>query len=255
MNKKGEAMSVKILWGVMVIGMMICSTTGAQEAKPSDTQVWQPVPPVIVPGENSQPPSDAIVLFDGEDVSRWQHKNGDAVKWEVRDGAMTVVKKTGAIITKQNFGDCQFHIEWRTPTIITGDGQKRGNSGVFFADRYEVQILDSYKNETYVNGQAVAIYKQHIPLVNASRPPGEWQSYDIIYLAPRFTGNGELESPAYMTVFHNGVLVHYHAELWGRTVNKGEPRYEAHPVEQPISIQDHGDPVSFRNIWIREMEW
>ena len=247
-------MNTRYFFWMSVCGLLMFNAVLSQEVKPKDTEVWQPEPEVVRPGDESKPPSDAIVLFGGEDMSRWQHKYGEPVKWEVQDGALTVVKKTGAIITKQNFGDCQFHIEWRTPTIITGDGQKRGNSGIFFADRYEVQILDSYKNETYVNGQAAAIYKQHIPLVNASRPPGEWQSYDIIYIAPRFTDEGELESPAYMTVFHNGVLVHYHAELLGGTANKGQPNYEAHPVKQPISIQDHGDPVSFRNIWIRELE-
>jgi hypothetical protein len=235
--------------------LFITSFVFAQQMKPEDTQVFEPVPPVITPGAvDSAPPSDAIVLFDGTDLSKWQDKKGDPPRWKVEDGAVTVVGKTGPMITKDSFGDCQLHIEWRTPTEITGDGQKRGNSGVFLSDRYEVQVLDSYENSTYVNGQAGSIYKQHIPLVNASRKPGEWQSYDIIYMVPRFNDDGTIRTPGTITVFHNGVLIQNHAELTGLTLNRGLPRWEAHPVKQPISLQDHsGDQVSYRNIWIREL--
>lgn len=225
----------------------------AQEMRPADTEVYEPVPPLVSPGAGAAPPSDAIVLFDGADLSQWQDRKGNPPRWSVQDGAVTVVKRTGPMITRQRFGDCQLHIEWRTPADISGDGQKRGNSGVFLSDRYEIQVLDSWENVTYVNGQAGAIYKQYIPLVNAGRKPGEWQSFDIIYQVPRFAEDGSLLSPGYLTVFHNSVLIHNHVELQGLTLNSGLPRWEAHPVKQPISLQDHGDPVSFRNIWIREL--
>lgn len=238
----------------ILLFVCLISTLVAQEMKPADTQVFEPVPKVITPGAvNSAPPSDAIILFDGTDLSKWQDKKGKTPRWKVKDGAVTVVKKTGPMITKEGYGDCQLHIEWRTPTEINGDGQKRGNSGVFLSNRYEVQVLDSYNNETYVNGQAGSIYKQYIPLVNASRKPGEWQSYDIIYIVPRFNDDGSIKTPGTITVFHNGVLIQNHAELKGLTVNRGLPRWQAHPVKQPISLQDHGDPVSYRNIWLREL--
>lgn len=239
---------------VLMVLLVFVISACAQEMKPADTQVFEPVPPIVTPGTvDAAPPSDAIILFDGTDLSKWQDRKGDKPKWKVEDGAVTVVKKTGSMITRDSFGDCQLHIEWRTPTDIAGDGQKRGNSGVFLSNRYEVQVLDSYDNSTYVNGQAGAIYKQHIPLVNASRKPGEWQSYDIIYMVPRFNEDGSLETPGYITVFHNGVLIQNHAELKGLTLNSGLPRWETHPVKQPISLQDHGDPVSYRNIWLREL--
>jgi hypothetical protein len=166
---------------------------------------------------------------------------------------MTVVKGTGDIRTTRRFGDCQLHVEWRTPPVATGEGQGRGNSGVFLQERYEVQVLDSFDNRTYSNGQAASIYKQHIPLVNASRPPGEWQTYDIIYTAPRFADDGTVRRPAYMTVLHNGVLAQQHVEVKGTTVYIGQPRYEPHGAAEPLRLQDHGDPVSYRNIWIREL--
>ncbi len=238
----------------VVLLIALCALGFAQEMKPADTEVYEPVPPIVTPGTvDSAPPSDAIILFDGVDLSKWQDRKGNPPRWEVKDGAVTVVKKTGPMVTKDSFGDCQLHIEWRTPTEIAGDGQKRGNSGVFLSDRYEVQVLDSYDNSTYVNGQAGSIYKQYIPLVNASRKPGEWQSYDIIYMAPRFHEDGTLKTPGYFTVFHNGVLVHNHVELQGLTANRGVPTWEPHPVKQPISLQDHNDPVSYRNIWLREL--
>ena len=222
-------------------------------ARPEDTEVWEPVPPGVVPNDAGRPPSDAIVLFGGSDLSGWEHADGQPASWVVEDRAMTVEPGAGDIRTRDGFGDIQLHIEWRTPAEVVGDGQGRGNSGVFLMERYELQVLDSYENATYSNGQAASIYKQHIPLVNASRGPGEWQVYDIVFTAPRFAANGDLERPAFMTVLHNGVLVQNHAELAGPTVFIGPPEYEAHADRAPIMLQDHGNPVSFRNIWVREL--
>lgn len=220
--------------------------------RPEDTEVWEPEPmPVQTPRD--RPPSDAIVLFDGSDLSDWESVNGGPVGWAVKNGVMTVVAGTGNIRTKRGFGDVQLHVEWRTPAGVEGEDQGRGNSGVYLMERYEVQVLDSYENRTYSNGQAGAIYKQHIPLVNASRPPGEWQSYDIVFRAPRFDEDGGLKQPAVFTVLHNGVLIHDHVEVRGSTTYEGLPRYEPHPDRQPLMLQDHGNPVSFRNIWIREL--
>src|SRR5262249_31589191 len=216
--------------------------------------VWTPVPPIVTPGSQGAPPSDAVVLFDGKDLSQWQQqKDGAPAKWSVADGAFTVVKGAGDIQTRRGFGDCQLHIEWRTPAQVEGEGQGRGNSGVFLQGRYEVQVLDSYNNVTYSNGQAASLYKQHIPLVNASRKPGEWQSYDIFYRAPRFAASGGVTAPAYVTVLHNGVLVQDHVELKGGTVYIGTPKYGKHGAKEPLLLQDHGNPVSYRNVWIREL--
>jgi hypothetical protein len=204
-------------------------------------------PPVVAPGKTeADPPSDAIVLFDGKDLSAWE--NGE--NWIVKDGVAIIGK--GDIRTKQSFGDCQLHIEWSAPDPPKGTGQGRGNSGVFLMDRYEVQVLDSYKDKTYFDGQASAIYKQTPPMVNAMRPPGEWNTYDIIWTAPRFRDDGTLESPAYITVLHNGVLTLNHFEVEGHTPFNQAPSYEMHG-KLPIHIQDHGDPVRFRNIWVREI--
>jgi hypothetical protein len=166
---------------------------------------------------------------------------------------MTAIKDAGDIRTKRGFGDCQLHIEWRTPAEVKGEGQGRGNSGVFLMGRYELQVLDSYNNSTYVNGQAGSMYKQYIPLVNVCRPPGEWQSYDVIFTAPQFNADSSLKSPARVTVLQNGVLVQNNVTLWGNTVNEGIPQYIMHPGKLPLVLQDHGDPVSYRNIWIREL--
>ena len=227
--------------------------SGQEEVDPSLTEAWEPVPAKIEPGDAGEAASDAIVLFDGTDLSEWRGKDGPP-GWKVEDGAFTVVAETGDLTTRRAFGDVQLHLEWRSPAKVVGEGQGRGNSGVFLMGLYEVQILDSYENRTYSNGQAGSIYKQHIPLVNATRAPGEWQSYDIIFMAPRFDGDGNLERPATMTVLHNDVLIQNHVTLKGPTEYRGEPEYEAHTGKLPLMLQDHGNPVSFRNIWIRELQ-
>ena len=203
-------------------------------------------PPVVTPGENGGPPSDAVVLFDGKDFSAW---NG-AENWKIEDGAMICGK--GDIRTKEGFGDCQLHIEWSSPTPARGAGQGRGNSGVFFMDTYELQVLDSYNNKTYFDGQAGAIYKQTPPAVNAMRPPGEWNVYDVIWTAPRFNDDGSLQSPAYITALQNGVLILNHFALKGDTPYDRPPQYAKHADRLPFRLQDHGNPTRFRNIWVRE---
>ncbi len=237
------------------ISVFIIALTNAQDVKPPQiTRLYEPIPEVVTPGEGTLPPSDAIVLFNGKDMSGWLHENGKPAEWVASEGVMTVKPKSGHIVSEKSFGDVQLHIEWRTPEVLTGEGQKRGNSGVWLMSRYEVQILDSYDNETYVNGQAAAIYKQHIPLVNACRKPGEWQTYDIIFMAPRFNSSGRVIIPARITVIHNGVLVQNNVELLGSTENVGSPRvYPPHEEKMPLKLQDHGNLVSFRNIWVREL--
>ncbi len=220
---------------------------------PEDTEVWEPEPRIVEPGVDAAPPSDAIVLFNGSDLSAWSREDGTDAGWLLEDGAMTIVAGAGTIRTREGFGDIQLHIEWRSPAEVAGDGQGRGNSGIFLMERYELQILDSHDNRTYSNGQAGSVYKQHIPLVNASRGPGEWQRYDVVFTAPRFHADGSLAAPAVMTVFHNGVIIQNHVELAGPTVFVGGPAYEAHADRAPILLQDHGNPVSFRNIWVREL--
>ncbi len=238
---------------VPLVVLLGASAVAQQELPPPEaTEVWDPVPITIDPGDGHRPPSDAIVLFDGTDLSNWSGRDGDA-RWDVGDGAMTVRPGSGNLTTERAFGDVQLHVEWRTPAEIVGEGQGRGNSGVFLMEKYEVQVLDSWRNPTYVNGQAASIFKQHIPLVNASRGPGEWQAYDIIFTAPRFGANGTIERPATMTVLHNGVLVQNHVTITGETVNRGVQRYEAHADKLPILLQDHDHLVSYRNIWVREI--
>jgi hypothetical protein len=217
------------------------------------TEVWTPVPPVVTPGLNQAPPSDAIVLFDGSNLDAWTNDKGGPAGWTVENGVLTIKPGSGSITTKQAFADCQLHLEWRAPAVVSGEGQARGNSGVFLQGRYEVQILDSFNNPTYANGQAGAIYKQHIPQVNASRAPGEWQTYDITYTAPRFNNDGSVKTPAFATVLHNGVLIQDHVEIHGATTHKGQPKYAKHPFQQPLVLQEHHNPVSFRNIWIRQL--
>jgi len=206
-------------------------------------------PPIVDPGP---PPADALVLFDGKDLSHWVGDNNGPARWKLEDGAM-VVNGTGNIHTRRSFGDCQLHVEWATPAKVEGSDQGRGNSGVFLMGRYEVQVLDSYQNKTYYHGQAGAVYKQSAPLVNASRKPGEWQSYDIIFHAPRRDAAGKVIKPATITVLHNGVLVQDHFEILGTTYHDGPPRYDPHPDKAPLVLQDHGNPVRYRNIWIREL--
>ena len=222
----------------------------SEELPPSATEYYEPVPPKV----NASPvPSDAIVLFDGVSTKAWQGQDGGAVKWKVEEGAMIIEPGTGGITSKQGFCDAQIHIEFRIPTEPDGkDGQNDGNSGVFIMGRYELQVLNSYENDTYVNGQAGSIYKQYPPLVNASKPPMEWQTYDIIFSAPRFDANGMVTKKATMTALHNGVLIQNHAILEGNTRYRGLPRYTAHGCA-PIHLQDHGSKVSYRNIWVREL--
>lgn len=238
---------------VLLLSILLYSALlTAQITDPKATEVWQPEPRKVTGSTNNAPPSDAIVLFDGESAKHWQHKDGKAVGWKVENGMMTVEKGTGDIVTKEKFGDCQLHLEWRAPQVIEGEGQGRGNSGVFLQSRYEVQILDSYESKTYSNGQAGAIYKQHIPLVNATNPPTEWQTYDIIFTAPRFNQDGIKVASGYLTVLHNGVLIQNHAEIKGTTEYIGFPKNMAHG-DDVIILQDHGNPVSYRNIWLRKL--
>jgi len=219
----------------------------------------RPLPPVIDPGTASTPdapgraPSDAIILFDGKDLSKWAHEDGSAAKWKVANGYAEVAPKSGYIYTRQAFGDCQLHVEFAEPQPAKGADQQRGNSGVFLMGLYEIQVLDSYENKTYADGQAAAVYGQYPPLVNAARPPGQWQSYDIVFHGPRFDASGKLLRPARVTVFHNGVLVQDNVEIRGRTAIGDIPTYEPGPDKAPLALQDHGDPVRFRNIWIREL--
>ena len=231
-----------------------CAQNQKRESlEPSVTELWEPKPPKVTPGNNgSEAPSDAIVLFNGKDANEWTTADGSAAKWDVKDGAMTVVKGTGDIKTKKSFGDIQLHIEWRAPSVIVGDGQGRGNSGIFLQERYELQVLDSYESQTYANGQAGSIYKQGIPLANPTRKPGEWQVYDVIYTAPRFSDNGRVIIPAYITVLLNGVVIQNHYQITGPTEYKGLPLYISHG-KASIKLQDHGNPVSYRNIWVREL--
>jgi hypothetical protein len=238
----------------------------AIEWDPVLTEVWEPVPEMVTPVIDGAPPSDAIILFDGDNLNNWELFSRDALndpgspgrttrpaEWTVEDRVMTVVPGTGDIMTRQSFGDIQLHIEWRTPEVVVGEGQGRGNSGVFLQGLYEVQVLDSYDNPTYPNGQAGSVYKQSIPLVNASLPPGEWQTYDIFFEAPVFRDDGSLVKPAFVTVVHNGVLIQHRVKIEGPTVFRGLPKYKKHPEKLPLRLQDHGDLVSFRNIWVREL--
>ncbi len=249
---------------ILALTLVIAPSAFAQQpaGKPEDTEVWTPVPKIVTPGAtNAAPPSDAIVLFDGRNLNEWV-SSADTAKpagWVVNGGAMIVNKRAGDIQTRRKFTNYQVHLEWRVPTHITGSGQARGNSGLYVGATpdggYELQILDSYNNTTYVNGQAGSVYKQYIPLANAMRKPGEWQVYDVIWTAPTFNADGSLKSPAYLTAIHNGVVVQNHVQLKGDTKYIGAPEYKAHgPL--PIRLQAHGDPsppISFRNIWVREL--
>ncbi len=248
-----------------------------QETKPWEaTELYDPAPPKVTPSLFHSPPSDAIVLFDGEDLEAWHKpqytyeganmeilkamiaKDDDEYKhpaadWIVKDGVFIVKQGSGAIETKEAFGSMQLHLEFLSPYDPGKEGQAYSNSGVFLMGLYEIQILNNYENTTYSNGQVGSVYKQHIPLVNASRPPGEWQSYDIIFNAPVFSRYGKLKSPATVTVIHNGVLIQNHVELRGPTVYIGQPNYTPHAAELPLRLQDHGDAVRYRNIWVRRL--
>lgn len=260
----------------LILFMMLqpaCARQSQAEWTPELTEDWTPVSDsVYTTGHFAEPPSDAVVLFDGTGLSQWESapgyfpsmegvseylaeltQNYDDASWQVENGIMTVVPGTGNIKTKQVFGDMHLHIEWRTPADVESAGQGRGNSGVFLMGLYEIQVLDSWQNPTYSNGQAGAIYKQKPPMANASRAPGEWQSYDIFFETPRFDDGGELIKAAYVTVMHNGVLIHHREKLQGPTVYIGLSDYEPHPAKLPIGLQDHDDFVSFRNIWVREL--
>ncbi len=239
-----------------IAALVAAPTAMTQGAKNWDIHdMNRPMAPVVKPGNAGAPPSDAIVLFDGKDLSKWRsQKGGGPAMWKVENGYMEVVKGTGGIQTEQGFGDCQLHIEWMAPKPPVGESQDRGNSGVFLMGMYEVQVLDSYESRTYADGQAAALYGQQPPLVNATRPPGEWQFYDIVFDAPRFGQDGSLTRPARMTVFHNGVLVHHAVPLTGPTAHKARPPYKAHADKLPFGLQDHSHPVRFRNIWLRELQ-
>lgn len=247
---------------ILTLVGLVALAAPAMAQKPEDTEVWRPVPKSITPGHtNADAPSDAVILFDGRTLDAWvSARDQSPARWTVANGTMTVNKQAGDIRTRQTFTNFQIHLEWKIPEGITGSGQARGNSGLYLAwnenTGYELQILDSYENTTYVNGQAASIYKQYPPLVNAMRKPGEWQTYDVVWTAPIFNEDGSVKTPAYVTAFHNGVLVQNHVALKGGTVYTGQPAYTAHGPS-PILLQAHGDPsppISFRNIWVRDLQ-
>jgi Domain of Unknown Function (DUF1080) len=245
---------------VLVLGLCMAQVSMAQvdpRWKPNDPD--RPVPPVIEAGTSStqdapgRAPSDAVVLFDGKGLSAWAGEDGQPAKWKVANGYMEVVPHSGYIHTRQSFGDCQLHVEFAEPAPPVGEDQGRGNSGVFLMGLYEIQVLDSYQSKTYADGQASAVYGQFPPQVNASRPPGQWQTYDIIFHSPHFDKDGKVLHPARVSVLHNGVLVQDNVELSGPTAHHERPAYKATPDKLPLALQDHGDPVRFRNIWVREL--
>ncbi|HXX14684.1 MAG TPA: DUF1080 domain-containing protein [Candidatus Eremiobacteraceae bacterium] len=248
-----------IAWSGLVFLLCAAAAQGQVDTRWKIHDENRPVPPVITPGTSStqatpgKAPSDAVVLFDGKNLSEWLDKDGGPAKWKVENGYFEVVPKTGYIHTKRAFGDCQLHVEFSEPVPPKGESQERGNSGVFLMGLYEIQVLDSYENKTYADGQAAAVYGQYPPLVNASRPPGQWQTYDVVFHGPRFDQSGKLLRPARVTVFHNGVLVQDSVELTGPTEHGERPPYKAGPEKLPLALQDHGDPVRFRNIWMREL--
>ena len=230
--------------------------------KPEDTEIWDPEPEIVTPGIENSAPSDAIILFDGKDLSKWKNaRGGGEASWIINDDNSMTVTRNGGIETIEEFGSVQLHIEWKTPLKMEGKGQGRGNSGIMFQRRYEVQVLDSYNNRTYSNGQAASIYKQYAPLVNASKPPGDWQTYDIIFMEPEFNESGIMTKRGRLTVFHNGILVQNNIEILGTTEYIGMPKigkndisgYMGKEIKKVLYIQDHGNPVSYRNIWLRKL--
>jgi hypothetical protein len=259
--KKGMSLSLSV-FVFFLFAAVSCQEIEKENLVNDSMRKWKihdpnrPLPPVVDPGPlnlPTPPPGDAQVLFDGKDLSQWTDSKGNEAPWKVENGAMEVVKKTGSIQTKDKFGSCQLHIEWAAPLEASGESQARGNSGVFLMGIYEVQVLDNYDNKTYADGMAGAVYGQYPPLVNVCRPPGEWQCFDIIFIAPQFDENGKLRKPARMTVFHNHVLIQHDVVLTGPTAWKERPAYKPHAEKLILSLQDHGDPVRFRNIWIREI--
>lgn len=252
-------MKIELKSIVLLILCIIASPLFAQKKDiklpPEATEFWEPIPRKVEAGvQNHLAPSDAIILFDGKNLDNFiSTRDEGAAKWLVENGTMTVLPRSGDIKTKEAFGDIQLHIEWASPTVIKGEGQGRGNSGVIIMGLYEVQILDSFESQTYSNGQAASIYKQYPPLVNAMRQPGAWNTYDIFFTAPRFNNDGMVIAPAKVTVVHNGVLVQNSVELKGPSEYIGIPNYRAHASELPFVLQDHGDLVSFRNIWVRKL--
>jgi hypothetical protein len=249
---------VSVATGTLALALLIVASPGPVLAQQQEWPVHsmdRPAPPVVDPGPYvgpRPPPSDAIVLFDGSSLDDWR-SGQNAARWRVVDGAMEVVAGTGSLRTAREFGDVQLHIEWMAPTPAEGEGQDRANSGVYFMGRYELQVLDSYRSATYADGQAGALYGQHPPMVNASRAPGQWQTYDVVFRRPHFNEDGTVREPARMTVFHNGVLVHDNAVMQGATVHMRRATYQAHGDAGPIQLQDHGAPVRFRNVWVREL--
>jgi hypothetical protein len=251
-----------IIAAILTGASTIAEAQAPQRARPEETEYYSPVPPVVTPGTGfSDAPSDAIILFDGRNLDQWiNSKDSTAAKWTLGDNVMTVNKSIGDIQTRSSFTDYQMHIEYRIPANITGSGQARGNSGIFLAtlpwgSGYELQVLDNYKNTTYVNGQVGSMYKQAVPLANASKKPGEWQTYDIVWTSPKFDDHGILKSMARVTVLHNGVLVQNNTSLLGDTPYIGQPSYRKHGAA-PIKLQSHGDksePISYRNIWLRPL--
>lgn len=253
----------KIKMLLLATAIIVSGQSIAQQGDPKATEVWQPEPKIVTPANDQKPPSDAIVLFDGKNLDQWVSVKDSTVpaQWTVSKGAFTVKKGTGNIQTRRSFTDYQLHLEWKIPANITGEGQARGNSGLFLSSTgggdlgYEIQILDCYNNKTYVNGQTGSVYKQSIPLANACKKPGEWQTYDVMWTAPRFNEDGSVLSSGRVTVIHNGILLQNNTEVKGVTVYIGKPSYKKHGAT-PIKLQDHGDksePISFRNIWIREL--
>jgi hypothetical protein len=254
---------IKIL---LITSLLFQVTLSAQQKTPESTELYSPVPPVVEPGDCNRPPSDAIILFDGKNFDQWVSLDGTPVKWILSDDCMTIRPGSGNIRTNKRFGDCQLHVEWRCPSgnenkqTTSGTEQGFGNSGILLQSRYELQVFDSYHyplyhngKPIYTNGQAGSIYKQITPLVNACKKPGDWQSYDIIYMAPRFSENGRVAIPARITVIHNGILIINNAEIQGAMTYTGLPEYNVHSLKEPLSLQEHGDSVSYKNIWIREL--
>jgi hypothetical protein len=257
-----EALDSEAMHALLLVTLLAQSSpTGYRDTPKIPGQRWlvhdddRPRPPVVTPGTFSAgatPPSDATVLFGGKDLAKWRAKDGGPAAWKVENGYFEVVPRTGDIFTREEFGDCQLHLEFAAPAVVKGNSQGRGNSGVFFFGLYEIQVLDSFDNKTYADGQAAAVYGQAPPQVNAARPPGEWQTYDIVFTAPRFQGD-KLLSPASVTVFHNGVLTQNATRFLGPTKHRTEPKYEPHGERGPLKLQDHGDLVRYRNIWIRPL--